>query len=261
MGAASETRKGTSVRAAGRAPGLWSGAWAVWKKESRTFFYSPQAYVILGGFVLLTQYVFFRMFWLRGEADIRPLFDNLPLIFLVFTPLITMKMWAEERATGTQETLFSLPVTPTAMILGKLGAGLTIVIAALLLTFPLPLIASHLGDLDWGPVWGGYIAAILLGTAYISIGLFLSSLTRTQIEAAFLTLFVAGILYFVGEPIITTRITDSGLYDFMLRIGLGSRFRNIARGVLDIRDLAYYLSVTLVFVILNVAVLRHRKWL
>ncbi|MDA3864474.1 MAG: ABC transporter permease subunit [Deltaproteobacteria bacterium] len=233
----------------------------IWRKETRTFFYSPIAYIILGGFILLVSWLFFERFWLRNEADVRVLFSNLPLVFLLLTPLITMKMWAEERASGTQSHLFSLPVSLTALSLGKMAACLTLLSTALLFTLPYPIMADIYGNLDWGPVLGGYIAAFLLGGAYISIGLFISSITKTQIEAAFLTIFLAGVLYFAGEPFFTENLSNPELYSFLHQIGLGSRFKSIARGVLDIRDLVYYLSITAFFVTINVSVLRHRKWL
>jgi gliding motility-associated transport system permease protein/gliding motility-associatede transport system auxiliary component len=239
----------------------FNGFKTIWKKEVRSFFYSPTAYIILGGFILLTSWLFFENFWTRNQADVRSLFVNLPKIFLFITPLTTMKMWAEERSSGTQEQLFSLPVSPAIIALGKLSACLTLIVVALLFTLPYPIMAAQYGNLDWGPVWGGYIAALLLGTTYVSIGLFVSSITRTQVEAAFLTVFVAAFLYFLGEPFFTDKISNPNYLDFMTKLGLGSRFRSIARGVLDIRDLIYYFSVTAVFIVLNVSVIKHRKWL
>lgn len=233
----------------------------IWKKEMKGFFYSPVAYVVLGGFVILTSWLFFDHFWLRNQASVRSLFSNLPKIFLAFAPLITMKMWAEERASGTQDQLFSLPVGLTTLTLGKLAACLTLILIALAFTLPYPIIAETYGNLDWGPVWGGYIAAFLLGGAYVSLGLFISSLTRTQIEAAFITVFIGGLLYIIGEPMFTSQVQDPQWYAFFTKVGLGARFNSIARGVLDVRDLLYYLSLITFFVVINVSVLRHKKWL
>jgi gliding motility-associated transport system permease protein/gliding motility-associatede transport system auxiliary component len=244
-----------------RSVSVFKGFKTIWKKEMKGFFYSPIAYVVLGGFVLLTSWLFFEQFWLRNQASSRLLFENLPKIFLILTPLITMRMWAEERSSGTQDQLFSLPIGFATITLGKLAACLTLIVVALAFTLPYPLMAENYGNLDWGPVWGGYIAAFLLGGAYVSIGLFVSSITRTQIEAAFITIFLAGLLYMAGEPFFTSRIQDPSWYSFFQQVGLGFRFRSIARGVLDIRDLLYYLSITTFFVVINVSVLRHRKWL
>ncbi|MBU1241496.1 ABC transporter permease [Myxococcota bacterium] len=251
----------TAIPIAPRRVSFFQGFRTIWKKEMKGLFYSPIAYVVLGGFILLTSWFFFETFWLRNQASVRSLFSNLPKMFLIFTPLITMRMWAEERASGTQDQLFSLPVSLTTLTLGKLAACLTLILVALLFTLPYPIIAETYGNLDWGPVWGGYIAAFLLGGAYISLGLFISALTRTQIEAAFITIFVGGLLYFLGEPMVTGQITDPAWYAFFTKIGMGARFNSIARGVLDIRDLLYYLSITTFFVVINVSVLRHRKWL
>ncbi|MBU1243064.1 ABC transporter permease [Myxococcota bacterium] len=242
-------------------PSAWRSFVVVWKKESAGFFYSPVAYIILGGFALLVAWLFFDQFWLRNEASVRPLFASMPLLFLMITPLLTMRSWAEERSTGTADQLFSLPVSLPILALGKAAACLGVLLLALAITLPYPIMAESMGNLDWGPVLGGYIAAILLGSAYVSIGLFLSAMTRTQIEAAFLTFFVAGLLYFIGEPFFLDRMENPQLVLMLTRMGLGSRFSSIARGVLDLRDLLYYVSITAFFVMLNVAVLRHRKWL
>ncbi len=237
------------------------GFTTIWKKEMKGFFYSRAAYVVLSGFVLLTSWLFFSNFWIRNQASVRTLFSNLPVIFLFFSSLITMKMWAEERSSGTQDQLFSLPIGLTTLTLGKLAACLTLLVVALLFTLPYPILAELYGNLDWGPVWGGYIGAFLMGGAYMALGLFVSSLTRTQIEAVFITLFLAGVLYIIGEPMFTSQIQDPGWYAFFSRVGMGARFNSIARGVLDIRDLLYYLSMITFFVVINVSVLRHKKWL
>ncbi len=257
----SKDRRADAPRGAHPGPSAWRSFVVVWKKESAGFFHSPVAYIILGGFALLVSWLFFDQFWLRNEASVRPLFASMPLLFLLITPLLTMRSWAEERSTGTADQLFSLPVSLTVLTLGKAAACLGVLLLALAITLPYPIMAESLGNLDWGPVFGGYIAAILLGAAYVAIGLFLSSLTRTQIEAAFLTFFVAGLLYFIGEPFFLDRMENPQAALFLTRMGLGSRFSSIARGVLDLRDLLYYVSVTAFFVMLNVAVLRHRKWL
>ena len=249
------------ARAGHPGPSAWRSFVVVWKKESAGFFYSPVAYIILGGFALLVAWLFFDQFWLRNEASVRPLFSSMPLLFLMITPLLTMRSWAEERSTGTADQLFSLPVSLPVLTLGKAAACLGVLLLALVITLPYPIMAETMGNLDWGPVLGGYIAAILLGAAYVAIGLFLSAITRTQIEAAFLTFFVAGLLYFIGEPFFLDRMENPSALLFLTRMGLGSRFSSIARGVLDLRDLLYYVSVTAFFVMLNVAVLRHRKWL
>ncbi|MBN2723906.1 MAG: ABC transporter permease subunit [Deltaproteobacteria bacterium] len=233
----------------------------VWLKELKAFFYSPTAYVILSGFVLLTSWLFFDTFWLRNEASSRPLFDALPKIFLLITPLITMKMWADEYASGTQDQLFSLPVSLGVLTTAKLAACITLIAIALVMTLPYPFMAEYYGNLDWGPVIGGYTGALLLGSAYAAIGIFISSLTRTQIEAAFITLFAAGIFYFIGESFFVDKISSQGTLYLLSQIGLGARFRSIARGVFDIRDLVYYLSFTALFIVLNVSVLRYRKWM
>lgn len=259
-----ESKKSTELPVSRRACGFsyhFRSFLTVLGKETRSFFNTPMAYIILSGFVLLTSWLFFETFWLRNEASARPLFVALPKIFLIISPLITMKMWAEEYSSGTHDQLMSLPINPAIIVMGKITASLSIILMALILTLPYPIVASMYGNLDWGPIWGGYLGALLLGLAYASIGLFVSSLTRTQVEAAFVTLFVAGFFYFIGEANVMENFSSANTIYMLNQIGLGSRFRNISRGVLDIRDLLYYASFSALFIVVNVAVLRHRKWM
>ena len=180
----------------------------------------------------------------------RPLFQWLPILLIFLVAAITMRQWAEERRMGTLEVLLTLPVPTRDMVLGKFVAGAALVALALAMTLPLPIMVSMLGDLDIGPVIGGYVGALLLGATYLSIGLCVSSRTDNQVVALMVTLLVAGALYFIGSNQLT-QLFGSRVSEVLQALGTGSRFASIERGVLDLRDLAYYVGLTAFFLSLN----------
>lgn len=231
------------------------------RKELDGFFTSPIAYVFLGAFLGVTLFVFFwvETFFARNIADVRPLFDWMPLLLIFLVAAITMRMWSEERRSGTLEFLLTAPVKGHQLVLGKFLACLVLVGVALLLTLPLPLTVSALGPLDWGPVVGGYVATLFLASAYVAIGLFVSARSENQIVSLLLTALVCGFLYLLGSDALT------GLFGYraselLKLLGSGSRFESITRGVIDLRDLYYYLSLTGVFLALNVLTLEWLRW-
>lgn len=156
-----------------------SAVLTVARKELRTYFQSPVALIFLGIFLVGTLAAFFTLssFFARNLADVRPLFQWLPLLLIFLVSAITMRQWAEERKMGTLEILLTLPLSTRDLVLGKFLAAVVLVGIALLMTTPLPLMVAQLGDLDWGPVIGGYLAALLLGSTYAAIGLCVSSRT------------------------------------------------------------------------------------
>jgi len=161
-----------------------------------------------------------------------------------------MRQWAEEKRSGTLEVLMTLPIKSSDLVLGKFLAGLALVALALALTLPLPLTVNNLGDLDWGPVWGGYLAALLLASTYLAIGLSVSSRTDNQVVALMVTLVIGGLLYVVGTEKVAG-LGSQSTADFLRAIGTSSRFENVERGVIDMRDLAYYVGLTAFFLALN----------
>src|SRR5512136_2417551 len=210
---------------------------AITRKEVNSYFGSPMALIFLGAFLAVTLFAFFwvETFFARGIADVRPLFRWMPLLLIFLVAALTMRQWSEEQRSGTQEMLLTLPVRPAQLVLGKFLAVMTMVLVALILTLPLPITVASLGNLDAGPVLGGYIAALLLAAAYAAIGLFVSSRTDIQIVAHILTLLFGGLLYLVGSPAVTN-LVGGGLAAFLRGLGSGSRFESIQRGVVDLRD-------------------------
>lgn len=234
---------------------------AITRKELSSTFGSPLAVIFIGTFLLVSLFVFFwvEAFFARGIAEIRPLFRWLPLLLIFLVSALTMRQWSEEARSGTLEMLLTLPVHPFKLVLGKFLAILMVVALALALTLGLPLTVSFLGRLDWGPVLGGYLAALLLAATYTAIGLFVSSRTSNQIVALIVTLLLGGLFYLVGSGAVLS-LAQGRLDDLLRALGTGSRFESIERGVLDVRDLLYYLSLTLLFLTLNVVSLESKRW-
>jgi ABC-2 type transport system permease protein len=183
----------------------------------------------------------------------------MPLLMLFLTAALTMRQWSEEQRMGTLEVLLTLPVSISRLVLGKFLAVLTLVAISLALTAGLPITVSLLGKIDWGPVIGGYLGALLMASAYIAIGLFVSSRTDNQIIALMSTVLLCGFFYLVGSVGITSFMGQETA-DLLKSFGTGSRFLSIERGVIDLRDLGYYLSLSVLFLLLNGYFLEKKKW-
>ena len=227
-------------------------------REFRAYFASPIAYVYLTVFLVAVNWLFFRGFFIMGQADMRLLFDMLPWVFLFFVPAAAMGMWAEERKLGTLEIIFTLPVRDIDIVAGKFLAGMGLIASALALTLPAALTVSLVGNMDWGPVIGGYVGALFMGGAFLTLGLLVSAMTDSQLIA-----FVGGVaacfvMLVVGTPFVTG--DASGPIAAMLAYtGLGSHFASISRGVIDSRDIIYYASFIGFFMYLNLKVLKARR--
>ena len=234
---------------------------AIAKKEWRAAFLSPVALIFLGIFLAASLFVLFFLegFFARNIADARPFFNAMPILLVFLTSAFTMRLWSEEARSGTLEVLMTLPMRIREIILGKFIAGLGLVAVALLITLPVPLTISILGDLDWGPVIGGYLGLLLLASAYLAIGMFMSSLTDNQLVALMMSLVVCGLFVLLGY---LPQVVQMGLVtdEFLRALGTGSRFESMLRGVLDLRDLVYYASLAGLFLVFNGLVLEVRRW-
>jgi len=231
----------------------------LFKKELMSYFNSPIAYIFIGVFLVVGNWLFFKNFFLIGQASMRPYFDLLPWIFLFLSPAITMRLWAEEKKSGTIEFLLTLPVTDWQVVLAKFFGSLAFVFACLILTVTLPITVANLGNIDWGPVIGGYIGTLFLGGAYLALGLFISSLTKNQIIAFVLGLVTCFAAFMVGADFVLYGAPQF-LVPYMKFLGLGSHFFNIAKGVIDSKDIIYYLSFIFIFLWLNAKTIESRGW-
>ena len=240
---------------------LTGQSWAIARKELHAYFGSPLALIFLGVFLAVTLFIFFwvETFFARNIADLRPLFRWMPVLMIFLVATLTMRQWSEEERGGTLEVLLTLPVHRVHLALGKFVAVMTLIVVALALTFTLPVTVSILGDIDWGPVFGGYLAAVLMASVYTSIGLFFSSRTDNQIVSLILTVLLGGALYLIGSSGVTAFVGDA-YANAMRAIGIGSRFESVGRGVVDLRDLVYYMSLTTFFFSLTVLSLDVKRW-
>ncbi len=217
----------------------------IFKKEFRTYFVSPIAYIVISVFLLLTGVFFFIFmgFFMNNQADMRDFFVLLPYIFSLVVPAITMRLFSEEINIGSYEILLTLPVTRNDVILGKFFASVAFIAAMLIPTLAYPVIISFLGQLDWGPVAGGYIGALFLGAAFSAVGLFVSSLTRNQIIA-----FILGMTACLALTLVDVIVffLPAYLLDVASYLGANYHFQNISKGIIDTRDVLYFLSICFV---------------
>lgn len=226
--------------------------WTVVKKELRGYFNSAIAVMFLASFLAVAFYAFFwrEKFFARGLADLRPLFEWMPRLLIILVSALAMRLWADERRSGTLEILLTLPVPRWQLVLGKFFAGMILIATALGLTLGLPITIAQMGNLDVGPVIGGYLAALLLSAAYLAIGMCVSAATDNQIVAFVGTALACGTAYALGDV--------GG--EVGRALGTGARFDSVARGVLDIRDLAYYGGIVATGIAVNVLLLDRLAW-
>jgi ABC-2 type transport system permease protein len=234
---------------------------SITRKELAIYFGSPMALIFIGAFLGATLFAFFWVdtFFARGIADVRPLFRWMPVLLIFLVAALTMRQWSEEQRAGTLEVLLTLPVSKAQLVLGKFGAVMALVALALALTIPLPITVALIGNLDWGSVIGGYLAALLLAAAYAAVGLFISSRTDNQIVALIATVLLGGVFYLIGAAGVTDFV-GGALGGLLRSLGTGSRFESIERGVIDLRDLVYYLSLTGIFLALNILSVDSKRW-
>jgi len=229
-----------------------SSALAVARREFRTFFQSPIAYIVIGVFLLVAGWLYFSTLFLAGTASLRAFFSIAPVLFVVFAPAVTMRLLAEERKSGTLELLLSMPVKDWEVVVGKFAAALAVVAAALLWTLPYPLSVSNLTaggvSFDWGPVLGGYVGLLLLASSLLALGMWASALSRNQIVGFIIGLLLCFAFYFVGK---FAFVLPSSLGEILQFLSVDYHFENIARGVFDSRDVLFYLSLTAVGLMLT----------
>ncbi|MEO0231634.1 MAG: ABC transporter permease subunit [candidate division WOR-3 bacterium] len=231
---------------------------AVYKKELKSYFNSPIGYIYLVVFLVLTQWLFLRNFFVFPQTTLRDLFSLFPIIFVLFIPGLTMRLWAEERKVNTIEILFTLPLKDYEILFGKFLSALTFFALSLLLTFLLPITLSFIGDLDWGATISGYIGALFLGGAYISLGLALSSFTQNQIVAYILSVTICFLFYIIGEDALIANFSTFWINIFKF-FSLKTRFESITRGIIDLRDIIYYISFMGFFLYLNIWIMDRRR--
>jgi ABC-2 type transport system permease protein len=232
---------------------------AICKKEFKSYFLSPIAYVFITVYLVASSFLFFQTFFLNNQAEMRGYFGFLPWIFLFFIPAITMRSWAEERKVKTLELLLTWPVSDFQVVAGKFLAAFGFLTVTVLLSLTIPITIMLIGKPDVGPIIGGYIGVLLMGGAYLAVGMWVSSYTENQIIAFILAAIATFVLFIIGSPFIVI-FAPNVLAPFLSFIGLGTHFESIQRGVIDSRDIIYYCSVIGFFLFLNIQSLASRKW-
>jgi ABC-2 type transport system permease protein len=232
---------------------------AIFKKEFKSYFLSPIAYVFITVYLVVTNFLFFQGFFIVNQADMRGYFGLLPWMFLFFIPAITMRIWAEEKKMKTLELLLTWPVSDLEIVIGKYLASFCFFAITVLLSITVPITIGILGNPDGGVIVGGYLGSLLMGGAYLAIGLWVSSLTENQIIAFIIGVVVTFVLFIIGNPFVTM-VAPSAVVPFLTYMGLGNHFESIGRGVIDSRDVLYYASVIGFFLFLNIFSIESRKW-
>jgi ABC-2 type transport system permease protein len=231
------------------------------KKELKSYFNSPIAYILVVTFLVFSSiWVFFLQSFFAGNvASLRNFFSVIPIVFIILMPALTMRSWAEEKKLGTMEVLMTLPFRESTLVIGKFLAALCLLAIMIALTLPIPLLLSQFGDFDWGEILGQYIGVVLLGSAGISVGLFVSSLMANQISSFLISLFVLLVLTLVSQ---VNRVfaVPPWAAEAVNFISFGHHFSNFQRGLIDTRDLLYYGVVSALFLYLNTKTLVFRKW-
>ena len=215
------------------------------RREMRSYFDSPTAYIVVVSFLLIAGWMFFSSLFLIGRADLRSFFAPSPfspsMLLVIIVPAVTMRLIAEERKTGTIELLTTMPVTDTDVVLGKFLGAMGLLTVALGCTLVYAVCVSMLGDLDWGPVLSGYLGLYLFSASLVAIGLLCSTLTSNQIIAFIISFIVCAVLYFVYWLQFFLPESVASVVEYL---SLSFHLDNLSRGVIDSRDVFYYLSLT-----------------
>jgi len=236
---------------------------AVFKRELRGYFATPVAYVFLVIFLFFSGYLTFKngFFELR-QADMRTFFANLPLLFVFMVPSTAMRLWSEERKSGSIELLLTLPITVTQAVLGKFFAAWCFLGIALLLTFPVPITVCYLGDPDIGLIIAGYIGSLLMAGGFLAIGSFFSALSKNQVISFILAVVACAVLVYAGMPTTLNYLSNvlpSSAVSFVESMSLRIHFESIQKGVLEFRDISYFVILIVGWVSACSIILSERK--
>jgi ABC-2 type transport system permease protein len=234
-----------------------SPALVISKREIRTYFNSPVAYIVITVFTIVFAFFFFNGLFVEKQADMRGLFNLAPLMFCFFAPAITMRLLAEEKGSGTIELLITMPVRDWEVVVGKWLAAMAVLAVTLGLTMVFAITVSRLGPLDKGPAVAGYFGLFLMGGAYIAIGVMASSFARNQVVALITSFGICFALFLFGKvmPFVPEKLQPIVAY-----LSTDTHFENVSRGVIDSRDVIYYLSVIAVTLLVATTSLESRKW-
>ena len=240
-----------------------SGFKAVFKRELKSYFTTPIAYVFLVVFLFFSGYLTFKNgFFEIRQADMTAFFVNMPLLFAFLVPATAMRLWAEERKTGSIELLFTLPITVMQAVLGKFFAAWVFLLIALVLTFPMVITVFYLGWPDVGLIITGYLGSILMAGGFLAVGCFFSALSKNQVISFVLSVVACAVLVFAGVPTTMNYLSTflpAGLVTAVGNMSFETHFESIQKGVLELRDVSYFFFLIVGWVAACAVVLEERK--
>lgn len=230
----------------------------IFQREIKSYFFSPIAYVVISVFLILAGYFFAGNLTFSQEASLRGSMSTFQFFLMLFSPVITMRLLAEEtKIGGTIETLMTTPVTDFDVVFGKFLAALSLYTVMILPTWIYVFFLTLFGNPDFGPITSSYIGLILMGGFYVSVGLFASAITKSQIVGAVIGLAILMIFYFAG---FFSSYGEGWFYETLRYIGTYDHWQSFTKGIVDTRDVIYYLSFTALFLFFTVRILESRKW-
>jgi len=241
-----------------------SGIVTVFKRELRSYFATPVAYVFIVIFLILSGAFTFYLgnFYERGQADLQSFFQYHTILYLFLVPAVSMRLWAEERKSGTIELLLTLPVTMWQAVFGKFLAAWVFIGIALALTFPIWITVNYLGSPDNGAIFASYVGSFLMAGAFLAIGSCISATTRNQVVAFILTVVVCFVLMMAGYPIVLDAFSSfapQGVVDSIASLSFLTHFASISKGVFDLRDLVYFVLMIGVWLYATAVVIDMKK--
>jgi ABC-2 type transport system permease protein len=235
----------------------FSGIKYVFQKELRSYFNSPVAYIVIVVFLVILGWFFTSSIFIANISSLRTVFETTPFLLLFFAPAITMRLISEEKKSGTLELLLTKPVKEYEIILGKFLAAWILFFFALLPTLSYYVSISLLGTLDIGPVIGGYLGLLFVGAVFLAIGVFGSSITENQVVGFIVSFLIVFILFMLDKILLYVPTSLASILEYL---SIDYHFSNIARGVIDSRDLLYYLSAVVFTLLLGTVSLQKRRW-
>ncbi len=231
---------------------------AVFKRELKSYFYSPIGYIFIGFFLLLSGYFFAAGNLMQGMADLKMIFGNMSIVFLFLVPILTMRLISEEMKSKTDQLLLTSPITLSGIVIGKYLAALAVYFISLLITFVYPIILFIYSKPAIGEILSGYLGFFLMGASFIAVGLFISSLTENQVISAVSSFGVLLLLWLIDwiVPFIQNPLIGKAIGWFSIL----KRFEDFTMGILNLSPIVYYISFTAAFVFLTVRVLEKKRW-
>jgi ABC-2 type transport system permease protein len=229
----------------------------IFRRELFAYFYSPMAYIVISVFLIFTGWFFTSQLFLANDSSLRTVFSTIPFIFIFFAPAITMRLLTDERRSGTIELLVTMPLSDIEIVLGKYFASLGLLVVALVFTLPYAITIVVLGKPDAGMLVTGYVGLVLMGASYLAVGVFASTVSKNQVVSFIIAFMIIFALFLLDKFL---AVMPSYLVPLLQYLSIDYHYNNIGRGVIDSRDVVYYLSLIVFMLALAKLSIESRKW-